>query len=328
MNKPKYDLSEIDELFFDLFGFYPSKEGQSYEMLVGAVLKIIYHENKIIWNARKRGQYDKNIYQIDVGLYSIDTSSMVEVKDHTKDAKKVSRPELDKIAGSLIELDFQTGMFFSATDYTKDAKKKSIGSQINPNAKKISLYHLRPSNDADRKGRIETIQINIVSYEIDAANTLFNPTIPETAFEDYKNLGIPQGLKSYTQFYYDDKSIHCKGILHENNNIYVGEYEFFKTLDKSIYQHIQGNNLSIQGDWKVDFGYFQVKGLQTQIDNVKYKIAFKEINSAFEINSVGTPVLLIASEDGDEINKLITDNQLKGIKFLDDGEIQFDGRQA
>ena len=66
-------------------GFYPTKEGQSYEKIVGAALKIIYSDKKIIWDERKRGEYDKNIYQIDVGLYSIDNESvMVESKDHTK----------------------------------------------------------------------------------------------------------------------------------------------------------------------------------------------------------------------------------------------------
>lgn len=328
MTLPYYELNDIDKLFFDLFGFYPNKEGQSYEKIVGAALKIMYPDKKITWDERKRGVYDKNIYQIDVGLYSIDGANfMVEAKDHTKDKAKVKRGELDKVAGSLIELDFDSGLFFSATDYTRDAKKKSAGSLINPNAKKISLYHLRPSDDTDKRGRVETIKLNIVTYEIDADNTSFKPTIPDTAFEAYSKLGIPAGLKSYTQFYYDETSIHCKGMLHDENDVFIGEFEFFKTLEKSIYNQAEEIGFTISGTWKVDTGYFQIKNLRTTVDNVVYKITFKEIGTEFEVKSTGKPVLLIASEDG-EINKLLTDHQLKGIKFLDDGEIQFDGRQS
>jgi len=38
---PNYDISEIDELFFKIYGFYPTKEGQSYELIVGSILKIL-----------------------------------------------------------------------------------------------------------------------------------------------------------------------------------------------------------------------------------------------------------------------------------------------
>ncbi len=44
--KPNYKKSEIDELFYELYGFYPKKEGQSYELLVGAVLKFLILNKK------------------------------------------------------------------------------------------------------------------------------------------------------------------------------------------------------------------------------------------------------------------------------------------
>ena len=67
-------------------------------------------------------------------------------------------------------------------------------------------------------------------------------------------------------------------------------------------------------------------GHLSQIDTVQYKITFKEIATEFEVKSKGRAVLLIASEDG-AINKLITDHQLKGITFSENGEIQFDERE-
>ena len=96
-----------------------------------------------MWDERVKGEFDNNTYQIDVSIYGMNIESiMVEAKDHTKYNTKVSRPEFDKLAGSLIEVDFNTGYFFSATDYTRDARKKALGSQINTNAKSITIYHL------------------------------------------------------------------------------------------------------------------------------------------------------------------------------------------
>lgn len=329
MNKPNYELSEIDKLFFNLFGFYPNKEGQSYEMIVGAVLKILYTTNKIIKDERKRGLYDKNLYQIDVSLYSGDTEAiMVEAKDHTKFTSKVSRPEIDKMAGSLIEIDFASGYFFSATDYTRDAKKKSIGSKLNPAAKDISLYHLRPSTSEDRKGRVEIFKINLNTYQLDANNTVFSPTLPPNIYDDLKGKGVPlDNLISVLQPNYHDNFIECKGVLYDNNRNKLGEFDFYKSLDKSIYEEAKANGLVAKGTWKVDRGSITINGHISNIELVHYKLTFVEHTETIEIKSQGTPVLLVKSEDG-TINKLITDYQLKGITFSDDGEIHFDGRSS
>lgn len=324
-DKPTYKLSVIDNLFFDLFGYYPTKEGQSYELLVGAVLKILDSDKKIVWDEREKGTYDENNYQIDVSIYNLDFDSiMVEAKDHTKDGAKVKRPELDKVAGSLIELNFESGYFFSATDYTRDAKKKSLGSKKNPNAKKIQLYHFRPSTDADKEKRIETFRVTISMYELDPQKTIFNPTIPDEYFDKWKNSGLPTNLKSATECCYDDKSIHCKGYLYDDQNNYVGEYEFFKALDKSIYDEAKDAEFSIKGVWDIDGGFIKINGDQIKIDKVQYVVTFRDIGHTFEIKAEGKPVMLVATDDNDT-NKLITDNQLKGITFNDNGEIEFNG---
>ncbi len=329
MNKPNYELSIIDNLFFDLFGFYPNKEGQSYEMIVGAVLKILYSNNKIIRDERKRGDYDKNLYQIDVSLYSVDSASiMVEAKDHTKFTSKVSRPELDKMAGSLIDIDFTSGYFFSATDYTRDAKKKALGSKINPSAKNISLYHLRPSTTEDRKGRVEVFQINLIAYQLDTLNTIFSPTLPDDIYNQFKEKGVPlDNLISILQPNLKDDFIECKGELFDNNRNKLGEFEFCKTLDKSIYEQAKENGLVAKGTWKVDSGSISINGNTSNLELVHYKVTFTEYTETFEVKSKGIPILLVKSEDG-SIDKLITDNQLKGITFSDNGEILFDGRQS
>ena len=56
-NTPYYKPSKIDEIFYNLFQFYPTQEGKSYEMLVGAVVKILF-EKTVILDERKRGEFD------------------------------------------------------------------------------------------------------------------------------------------------------------------------------------------------------------------------------------------------------------------------------
>jgi len=323
-NTPYYKPSKIDEVFFSLFGYYPTQEGKSYEMLVGAVVKILF-DKKVILDERKRGEYDDNLYQIDASLYELTGSKMIEAKDFTSANRKVKRPELDKIAGALLELDFDEGYFFSATNYTRDAKKKAKASSENPRSTKLSLYHLVPSTSGDLKGRLEKIEIDIISYEIDPNGTVFNPCISDEAFRKWtEEYNIPTGLKSATEFYYDESSIHCKGYLHDDLDNYIGEYEFYKPLDKSIYISASENNNEISGKWQVDDAFIQFNGIKEKIDEINYKIKFREISIPLVIEATGSPILKVVSEDG-KINKLITDKQLKGITFEDNGEILFDG---
>jgi Restriction endonuclease len=322
---PSYNISEIDSLFFDLFGFYPTKEGQSYERIIGAVLKILNPGTKIIWDERKRGEYDQNLYQIDVSVYAIDGESiMVEGKDHTKENVKVARPELDKVAGSLIELDFATGLFFSATDFTRDAKRKAMGSVINPKAKTISLYHLRPSTMGDDKGRLKQITFNFVSFVIDSTKTSMGPIIPKAAYDHITSIGISPNLTSNTFFHQNGRTLTCEGNL-SDNGVVVGEYHFIKQVDKSFLELVHENNLSFSGSWPLDEGIIHFGDFSTSIDSINYIITYKLVKTPFDVTSTGKAILLVKSEDG-EIDKLITDHQIRGITFLDTGEILFDGR--
>jgi hypothetical protein len=42
-----YERSPIDDFFFSLYGFYPEKEGQAFELITNAALKIINEEKKV-----------------------------------------------------------------------------------------------------------------------------------------------------------------------------------------------------------------------------------------------------------------------------------------
>jgi hypothetical protein len=323
---PKYKLSIIDELFFGIFGFYPTKEGQSYEMLVGSVLKILNPEKKIVWDERKVGVYDNNSYQIDVSLYEVDSESiMVEAKDHTKYGLKVSRPELDKVAGTLIEINSTSGYVFSATDFTRDANQKSIGSKINPNAKDISLYHLRPSTLEDRKGRINKFQINISVFSINPEKVILNPTIPDNIIEDFQNRNLPLNFTARTDFDYQNKYVSCLAELFDDSGVKVGYFKFYKSIDIPLLEQAKERDFVIQGRWKVDSGNINLYGAESPIEYINYRLPFDCHTEPLVIESTGNPILLVKNQDN-SVNTLITDYQMKGITFNKGCEIEFDGR--
>ena len=56
----------MDAVFEQIFGYKPSKHGKGFEMLVGAVLKIINEANDVTHDVKKTGLFSPDRYQIDV----------------------------------------------------------------------------------------------------------------------------------------------------------------------------------------------------------------------------------------------------------------------
>jgi hypothetical protein len=321
MNKtqnPSYKKNEIDDLFYEIYGFYPTIEGQSYELLVGAVLKILLGV-KIIHDESLKGNYDSNSYQIDVSLYSYEYGDvMVEAKDYSKREGKVSRPNIDKIVGSLVELNFDEGYFFSSTGYTKDAERKANATEINPLTKRINLFHLRNSNSDDEKNRLKKIQIDIQIPEINQENVKVD--IKADMPEEAKISG-----KSECLFELFENVISFKGTFKNSAGEEVGGYNFLKKLNENVYEEgLKSENLVYERVWDLDDGELTIKGKIYSIEMVRVKIPLKKITVPVIAQSTGIPKILVRSDDN-SLNKLITDNQLKGITFMENGEILFNG---
>ena len=141
-----YEKSSIDEFFHGIYGFYPEKAGQAYELLVNAALKIINKDLDVKYNQFKEGIYSQQKYQLD-GIK--DDKESIEAKDYTIRNEKVGRPDVQKQEGGLIDLPYEGGIFASATGYTRNAEKYAEGTYKNPNGKPIDLYDIRPSTEED-----------------------------------------------------------------------------------------------------------------------------------------------------------------------------------
>lgn len=54
--EPKYNKSENDNLFFEIFGYYPAKAGKAYEILSTAAYAIATRASNAVLDTRVRGE--------------------------------------------------------------------------------------------------------------------------------------------------------------------------------------------------------------------------------------------------------------------------------
>lgn len=300
----KQQKSPIDNLFFSIYGYYPNKAGQAYELLVAASLKILTGQ-EIKYDQHLRGTYSATDYQVD-GL-DINDNKMIEAKDYTINNRKVGRPDLQKLQGALSDLEVNSGVFASATEYSRPAKKYADSSITNPMHKEIELYHIRPSTELDEEGRIKTIIIDLMITLPEFDNGIYEPKFTEKAISKFDENGLlnkPINLSIY-EFYNEDKSVYytLKDFSHNNQPILTNIADDISNGCWLLYnKYIKYNN-----------EYYEIKGIE-------YKIPYIKTKETIEIHTEGTPKILIKKENG-TIDKLLTDKQFKELLFKD-GNIQ------
>jgi len=292
--------SPIDELFNELYGYYPNKAGQAYELLVAAAFKAVTGR-QIGYDQHERGVYSKTDYQVDAVVPSDTGKDMVEAKDYTIDERKVGRSDLQKLQGALTDLDFEKGIFASATDYTKPAKKYADGAEINPNQKEIELYHIRPSTELDEKGRVKKFVINITMIVPDFNNGQFQYAWTKEARDKFEKNGFigKEITMVLDRFYKENGDIDCflMDFTHDNQPIRVNMDDEFGI-----------------GCWLLHGKYIDVEGQLYGVKGIEYKIPYTRSTTTFTVEGDGKPKVLIKSDDG-KINKLLTDEELRKITF-------------
>lgn len=292
--------SPIDELFFELYGYYPNKAGTAYELLVAAALKVVTGK-KIKYDLHLRGEYSETDYQID-GLNE-DKSQIVEAKDYTINKKKVGRPDLQKLQGALSDLNVDSGLFASATEYTKPAKKYSESSDKNPLQKQIELYNIRPSTELDKKGRINKFIVIITMGTPDFESGQMKCAWTQRAIDKFKKNGLmdKQITLEIDRFYNQDGTIDSLLVDFTRNNQPA---------------HPKMDDEFGIGCWLLHNKYIKYEDELYELKGIIYKIPYRKSTTTFTIDSEGKPKVLIKSEDG-TINKLLTDEQFRKLTFKD-----------
>ena len=286
-------FNNMDDFFESIYGFKPHKRGAGYELLVGAVLKILNTDSEVTNNVFVKSDYSDDRYQVD---NLIDNQIFVEVKDYEK---KVGRPDVTKLSGALLHLPLDKGIVATAKDFTGPAVQYSKDCLANPKAKPIDLYIIRPSTDSDTEGTIREIHIKMSIIANDYANADWQPKFAKEATQIFKTMGLKNG---------DRISLGFDGFYRKDGSVIKTLWELTSTLKTSNDTNV------ITGDWMFsEPAYVFVKDQLVPIESMHYKIPLKTIEEDMAITA-GKPAVYVRSIDG-SIDRIITEDQLKKIKF-------------
>ncbi|MFN4248709.1 MAG: restriction endonuclease [Flavipsychrobacter sp.] len=289
--------SEIEKLFFELYGYYPPKNGQAYEMIVAAAFKLLLNRN-ISYNQNISGIYSNTNYQLDA---LVNNNQMVEVKDYTIHDKKVGRGDLQKMQGALTELPVDGGLFASATDYTMPAKKYAQSTAINPLHKPIELYNIRPSTLEDENGRLKKIVVDLRMCFPDFEMAKFDPIFTDISLRDIKRDLEGQSIK-----------FSIDSVLDKHGEVLITVEELTYNNQPSI--DMEDEPSTIEGCMIIRDGHILIQGKLYEILGFKYNVPIRRIKREIVIQSEGQYKLFVKGEDG-KINKLISDADLKKVRF-------------
>jgi hypothetical protein len=294
------EKSPIDELFFELYGYYPNKSGQAFEMIVSAAFKLLLDKD-INYDQRLRGDYSDTVYQLDGIVNDADSKKMIEAKDYTLDDKKVGRGDIQKLQGALSDLPVNTGLFASATDYTKPAIKYAESSSVNPMQKPIELFHIRPSTEQDETGRIKKIVVNMIMHVADYSAAKYNFIWTSDGREELiKNGYQSKQIKITIDKFYD-----------KNGEPLISIYELTKSYPPGTTWE---KNFISKGCWVIKEGHVRIDNILYPIKGIEYEIPFRVAEDELVIENDGIPRLYIKNADG-SIDKLISDEDLKKVRF-------------
>lgn len=279
---PTYQITPSDKLFRQLMGYYPAKAGASFELIATAVTYIL--------QKGENAQHDKKIEGLTSAIHQIDgvvDGVAVEAKDHAAGQKMhaVGIGEIRNFEAAICDIkEIGAGKFWTSTRFTNDAQKYAHGLSLDNNQKLIQLFQSRPSTEDDRKGRVETIVINItLCTPKDEYQLCINP-----AYIDFVNSLSPTG---YFPVLYDK----------DRNQT--------RTFDEAISRKYGSFNDVENGKIKSEDEYVIINNHLIPIDGFIFKRVIVQEVEKVEIKSEGDPVLLVICEE-ENLNKLFTDKEL------------------
>lgn len=301
--------SKIDELFERMFGWVPDRDGAAFEMLFAAVQKILSPSQEVFWNQRLRGTHSRTIYQIDVHTSSVDRTVGGEAKDYTDRGAKVGRPDLQKLGGALPDLDVNSGAFASATGYTSPARKYADASEEFL-GKGIALYEVRPAQAHDSKGRITTIEVHIHAAWPLWEKAQFAPVMHprgEAALTELVRrgeIGAEPLQAGFSEIYGPDGEVHIS------------------VRDLSAGVSLEGHIDEVYATWWVPGCFISVLGHRVEVRGISFRVPIERMECGFSVDAEGSPEVIVKNET-QGIDKIITDEQLRKVKFREDGFVDY-----
>lgn len=293
----------MDDLYEEIYGKKPSKQGVAYELIVGAVLKSLNKEAEITHNVFFKSPYSSDKYQID-NLYTTNEIIFVETKDHSDDGGKVGRPDVSKLEGALCVLknNINRGLLASVTDFTHPAKQYTQD-LIKASGIPIDLLIIRKVRPADTEGTIRNICININIVLPDFKSAQFIPVWTNESLPILSNIGYKNGssLNVDIDTFYNIQGKVLDTVMNLTSKIKAGN-----------------NNLDENGKWEfVEQAYILIEKTLVPIKSIKYNIPFVIQKKSIEVKA-GKPAILAMDLNG-HLYKIITFEELQKIVAEENG---------
>ncbi|MFV2950213.1 restriction endonuclease [Pseudomonas japonica] len=301
--------SPIDDLYEKIFGAAPNKAGTAFERLAAIATFVTEANGDVTHDAALRGAFSGSRYQIDVLHQSPDAKSMGEAKDYTDRGGKVGRPDLQKLAGALLDLpDVEKGVFWSATGYTKPAQQYAEAASFMA-GKEILLRGLRESTPVDEEGFVKTIRIN-GTYHIAQLDKAI-----------WKAHWTPKGRASLIELIPEGENElklewKLEEILSATGEKLVSVSELTSTLG---YGTISEDGLS-RGCYWLPQHYIEVNGNLVSICGIEFEVPYETHRTTFEITDNSTYRLVILDETGAPV-KILTDEKIREFSFDLEGQL-------
>ncbi len=303
--------NNMDEVFEQIFGYMPSKKGKGFELIAGAVLKIINEAKDVTHDVKKSGLYSPDLYQIDILVDDNEESLFVEAKDYSERNSKTGRADAQKLAGALNNLDIDKGILVSSTGFTKPTIQYSQSTKLNSKAKEINLCLIRPVNDQDTENLFFEFAMDATFQMLDHSKSKTKIILEQESLD-----------KAITIL----KEKERKPGLHE-----AKVYEFFDKNGQhlSYVQDVITTKLPSEvkdkhiGTWyPTKETFVKFNGILIKLNAVEYEFVYNTCTIKDFIHIKEEPVLIAKSEDL-KLDYIITKRQLKGISFEQDGNIRY-----
>lgn len=301
---PKYKKTPSDELFKQLYGFYPKKAGTSHELISTATywhliekdnIADVILENKFVESKHDVRVKDVAEHQID-GIVELNNKKgktisriALEAKDHNQSNKGKNVPidEVQKLDSTIRDIEsFEEGVFFTSTDFTSESLNFIKGLSPRKHQKNIKLYTARPSKKEDERDRINGF---IIKTTVKIQHRIIYPV-----------LGI--NLVAFP-------ALKCE--YGEDLPIYDNNKNQISSISQAIVAQYGEKNIPLNGFVKIR-GYFPHMGNLIPIIGFAYGTVEEILNFPDrEVKPDGKPVLYVKSLIDGDVDVLITDTDLK-----------------
>jgi len=301
------DIENMDKFFESIFGTKPSKRGKGFEMLVGAVLKIVDPSSNVSVDQYLRGTESGSTYQVDT-LLADAPGTAIEAKDYVERNKPVGRADLQKLAGALQDLALGRGMVASATGFTKPSKRYSDATQSAATMKPIDLAHVRPSVERDQHGRFRRIILEFQFFTAAPDRAVWKPRFAPEALELLRARGCTQ------------LRLPIDALLDGQGNVRQTIRDFLAELEQAagmveIYKTERVFN---------EPTFVRYEDTLVRLHSISVELPFDVVPEQIIIESIGTPKVLLQCENG-KVDTLISEEQLRLVRFEPDGSVSLTG---